>query len=418
MPKKIETIFKACMASKTYAGKGAKAKEKICRAVAVKKSGQTWVRHKKHSDAELMEEYEVEYDLNVTEIELSDTGIMRVHGIAVTDEFLPREDLEKYYKSKIGKKVLFDHFHPVKDEFKVDGKTRRFPVFGNIIKSELETLEDGSLGNRIAVDLYGFSPAHKHLQDMIVDAAKNGEDLGFSDHFFRYRDKDDKTLHVHFEETSITPHPVCEICKIDKIEKLSKGETMINDQVKATTTEKTTTEETTLSTTTEAGPIKNGETPEVEEKELSVDELKGTIETMNETILSQKAKIVELEGLITEKDTKFTTIEEELSKSKCMITFLTEKKPLLDELEEYLGGKYKSDPKLQEHYKAFTKEQLDFEVKRLKADQTQVKDVPIVTDPETPSEMSEDQKMTELTKETNEMFPEHVRLIKNAKENA
>jgi len=416
VPKKIKKIYKACKASKTYASKTPEEREKICRTVAVKASKQKWVQHKKCQEPILEEEGIIEYLMLLDEIELSSTGRMRIGGISITEEFMPKEDLKKYYKAKVGKKILFNHFHPVKDKVEIDGKTKTFPVFGEIIKSDLEELEDGKIGNRITADIYGFSPAHKHLQDMIREYQEKKEPLGFSDHFFTYKNKEGVVLHRHPEEVSITPVPVCGRCRIDNIEKLSKGDKMPEDKKEELTTEEKTTESTELSKEGE-GPLKPSiikteveETKASKEKEVEIvpELLQEDIAKLNSVIESQKSKISELEKLVVDKDSKIVSTETELSKAKQEIVFLTEKQPLLTKLANILGGKYKSNPKLQEHYKAFTPEQLEFETKRLSEEKTQTKEIPTDNEVKPTEVKSDEEKITETN-------PELERLIKLAR---
>ena len=408
LPEKLEKVYKACMAGSTYNDKSPEEKEKICRATAVKVTGLNWVHHKKSAEDEAVveEEYIVPYEMSIDDVELSEDKFI-LKGTGITSDHIEKELLEKYYKKKIGTKLLFEHLHPVKG-VEIDGKIRHFPVFGEVTKSELVPFPNGVLVNKIEAEVFGFSQAHQNLRNLIKEKKEKKESIGFSDHFFTYRNKEGKPLHVHWEEESVTSTPACSQCQIDSIEEKQMSQI----------------EETNLTET---------------ETELTPEAMKATIVEMNEIILSQKAKIEELEKLHTEitnkvsvaetelstlkieketnlkafstKEDELKVIQEKLSLTEAENIFLKEKKPLLDQLEKLLGGKYKNNEDLKKHYIAMTKEQLDFEVKRLSAEEIAAKQTPAPpTDNEIqPADLPSDEKKFE------ELFPDFETTIKREK---
>jgi hypothetical protein len=412
MPAKLEKVFNACMKSKWAAkqsGGDPKKKESICRATAVKATGQTFQRHDKKSlMSEANEDLMVDMALRITEAKLAKTGNLIVKGIGITEDFAPLEDIIIFHKEAIGAKVLFDHFHPV-NGIEVEGIEKRFPVFGYVTDSELVNL-GGLVGIELTLSLMGFSPAHKKLQEMIQERLSNNDPLGISAYYIRYFGLDKDTLHLHWEEFSITPHPVCPSCLTSEAARLSKlptkGENIMEDKPETpvgTESTATTTDPVSLS---ETGGGANGET---EETPISVETLQATIVEMNSVVEAQKTKIGELEALMEARDISISQLSTKLSESNDKINFLEVKKPLLDAIAEKLGGSYKENTKLQEHYAKLPVEILEAEKVRLsKLEDTKVGTVPVDNTPKVTDQPSDDKKLEEL-------FPDLNKIIEDAK---
>ncbi|RLC37209.1 hypothetical protein DRH29_02740 [candidate division Kazan bacterium] len=408
MPEKLQRVYDACMRSswaEKQSGGDPKKKEQICRATAVKATGQKWQHHSKNSLTDLeSEQIEMDMSLHVLNAELSRPGILTVKGIGITDEYVSTEDLIIYHKDIIGSKILFDHYHPVR-AIKINGTEKRFPVFGYIKNAEIVNLGE-HIGVELTFDVMGFSKAHKKLQEIILSKLDEGDPIGISAYYIRYYGEDkEQTLHLHWEEFSITPHPVCPICLTTEANKYSelsiKGENVMeekNENPSGANTENSTQEEAT----------KLSEETKTENPLITVDSLQEAIVEMNSIIESQKSKIAELEELIKAKESTIEEMSTKLSETQEKITFLSEKKPLLDAIAEKLGGKYKENPKLQEHYEKLPIEILKVEVERLSAEEKEIKEVPVENNPQPKDQTPDDIKLEEL-------FPGLNRMIEDAK---
>jgi len=418
MPEKLKKVYSACMKSgwaAKQAKKTGKSKDQICRATAVKATGQKWERHKKSLEIELKEDLIVDLSLRITEAELSDTGTLLVKGIGVTEDFMNLEDMIIYHKDAIGSKVLFDHLHPVKG-IKIKGVERRFPVFGYVEDADLISLGE-TVGVELTLRIMGFSKAHKKLQEMILSRLENKDPLGLSAHYIRYFGEDkEQTLHLHWEEFSVTPHPVCPICLTSEANKYSELPTqgdmnMSTENITAATVEAiaqevVAEEQATLSDGTD------GETKTPAGAETPVDTLetlKGTIVEMNSVVEAQKNKLAELEALIQTRDGTITELSEKLSLGSEEISFLKEKKPLLNKIEKKLGARYTENETLKEHYAKLPIEILKAEVARLSEAEEAIKEVPVENDPTPAEQKPDDTKLEELFPGLNKMIEDSKR---------
>jgi len=392
MPEKVVKAYKSCVGS-AWAAKAAKkygkTKEQFCRGYAVNKTGQEWVQHS-WAGSKKEERFLLVYDVYIDAVELSETSDLIITGISITEDYLDKEDIIKYHKYKIGNKVLFNHFHPVKDEVEIDGKSYTFPVYGRIIDSWIETVlipsEDGEgtvekLANLVKIQLFGFTESHRAMQELIRKHFEAGDPLSLSDMFIRYHNKDGKTLYLWNEETSITPDPVCGACKLIDNVMLSKlnGDMNMSTELTGTdTTEAVTTEP--VESTELAKDTKTSGQDGVEPG-AKVTELEQVIVKMNGLVEAQKNKITDLEKTLLAKGEELTA----LSKSyKIEIEFLTVKKPLLNAISTILGSRWDKDAELQKKYEGMTIEALQVQKELLSEVEKQkdaVEKIPVQAEP-------------------------------------
>lgn len=227
---------------------------------------------------------------------------------SLSQDFECEEGLKRLSKDSVNKSLIWRHAHPIQEE------NKKSHIYGRVVDS---WVEDGYINSKYEV--YGHTPEHLALQELILQRAETKDPLGISMHYRTYSNSEGQKIHYDVFEHSSTPIPACIDCKTTKV----GIETMVNEK-KDKKDEK----------------VKSEEKDEELEDEDELDEHLQKIKELEELLNSKTAKledyqstITKLENEIESKKESEMTLEDKVNELKDEVEYL-KKKPFIDKIYE------------------------------------------------------------------------------------
>lgn len=243
---------------------------------------------------------------------------------SLSKDFECEVGLKRLAKDSLNKSFIWRHAHPIQEG------NEQSHIYGNVVDS---WVEDGYINSKYEV--YGHTPEHIALRELIKERAENSDPLGISMHYRTYSNSEGKKIHYDVFEHSGTPNPACHDCKTTKV----GIETMANEEK----------EEQEL------------EDEEEDEHLTKIKELEELLNSKTEKLEDYQSTITKLEQKLESKQEAEMTLEDKVNELNKQVEYL-KKKPLIDQIYEL-----EKRDSLLDYYKNLSIEDLENELKTVKS---------------------------------------------------
>lgn len=254
---------------------------------------------------------------------------------SLSKDFECENGLKRLAKDSLNKSLIWRHAHPIQEG------NKKSHIYGRVVDS---WVVDGYINSKYEV--YGHTPEHLALQELIKERAEKNDPLGISMHYRTYANSEGQKIHYDVFEHSGTPIPACIDCKTTKV----GINTMVNKE-KEEKDEK----------------VKSKEKDEELEDEDELDEHLEKIKELEELLNSKTSKledyqstITKLEKEIEDKKESEMTLEDRVNELKDEVEYL-KKKPFIDKIYEL-----ENRDSLLDYYKNLSIDDLKKELKEVK----------------------------------------------------
>jgi DNA repair exonuclease SbcCD ATPase subunit len=301
---------------------------------------------------------------------------------ALNKDFECEKGRERLAKDSKFKHFIWRHQHPVQKG------NEEIHIFGRVEDAWLEGADNEIFAK---YEIYGHTPDHLALREIIKERQHNRDPLGVSMRYRKYY-IGDTVLHYDVLEHSGTPFPACTDCKGTNFE----VETMVNEEKQTENTE-TELEE---------------EDVELAKSIKKIEELEAQLNSKSKILEGIQTEMVALEKELKNKDKKLeeaTKSEESLEQTVSGLKLEVErlkKKPIVDKILEY-------NPKIEKDEKYFEwlkDQEEDYLKEKLEEAKHEAETKPILKSQEESAEEAREKADEELEKKAPSMehFTKHI----------
>lgn len=247
---------------------------------------------------------------------------------SLSKDFECEDGLHRLASDSNNRPLVWRHAHPIQEG------NENTHIYGRVLEADAD---DGYLVTKYEV--YDHTQDHKDLQSLIQKRLEEDDPLGISLHYRKYINEQGNVVHYDVYEHSSTPFPACEECQ------------SINYNIETKRNE-------------ENMPEKEDKQDEIKELEQKLNSkikaYKKLENKLEDTINKMKHKDKKLEETKKEKE----SLESRMKKLEKKVTYLNEKKPIIDRILEIR----ESESFYLDQMKEMSKEKLEERLEQVKSE--------------------------------------------------